>query len=113
MKCCEKLAMPRMDRDKVLDIVTVAAAITAVMLAAAAVFNLLYQFFSAMKEIRRTMPVVRKAAQIYVDERTPEDEDDFDPEEILAKAAEAADPGVLDDEMIRTMQEELEEAKYL
>ena len=102
----------QVNKDKALDILTIAAAVSAVVLAVAAVFNLLYQILSALKEIRRTMPVVRRAAEIYIDERTPEEDDfSFDPEDLLAEEEE--DEIALEEEMLRSMQDELEEAKYL
>lgn len=105
-KCC------KVDKDKALDILAVAGAVTAVVLAVAAVFHLLYQILSALKEIRRTMPVVRRAAEIYIDERTPEEDDfSFEPEDLLAEEEE--EESLLEDEMLKSLQEELEEAKYL
>jgi hypothetical protein len=51
-------------------------------------------------------------ATIYIDERTPEEDDfSFDPEDLLAEEEE--EESLLEDEMLKSLQEELEEAKYL
>ena len=55
MKCCEKFALSKSDRDTLLNIAAIAAAAAAIIAAIAALFNLLYQILGAMKEIRRTM----------------------------------------------------------
>ena len=97
------------NKEKAVDILTAAAAVTAVVLAVAAVCHLLWQILSAMKEIRLTMPFVRRAAEIYIDERTAEKDDMLIEMEDLMAEEEA----LLDEEAIRSLTEELEEAKYL
>lgn len=83
-----KVKLPvKLDKDekRLITLIGAGACAAAALAAVFAIFRLLWQLACVLKEARKTMPVVREAAEIYIDERIEcYDDEDIEPDIVLS-----------------------------